>query len=108
MVGGVHIAIALTRIANTLGYRTIVIDPRRAFATAERFSEADLMLTTWPEEAFETVPLTETTAVAMLTHDPKIDDPALKIVLQSMVFYIGALGSRKLRRKGERVCFLKD
>lgn len=98
MVGGVHIAVGLTRIANTLGYRTIVIDPRRAFATAERFSEADLMLTAWPDEAFESVPLTETTAVAMLTHDPKIDDPALKIVLRSPVFYVGALGSRQTQQ----------
>lgn len=95
MVGGVHIAVALTTLAKTLGYQTIVIDPRRAFGNETRFPHADKLIQAWPEEAFAQVALTPETAVALLTHDPKIDDPALKLVLPSPVFYIGALGSNK-------------
>ena len=99
MVGGVHIADALTTMANALGYHTVVIDPRRAFGSEDRFPHADHLLQTWPEEAFPQIELNERTAVAMLTHDPKIDDPALSIVLASPVFYIGALGSAKTQAK---------
>jgi xanthine dehydrogenase accessory factor len=99
LVGGVHIAIALTAIANTLGYRTIVIDPRRAFSSEARFPHAARLIQAWPEDAFKQVVLTPSTAVAMLTHDPKIDDPALKVVLSSRAFYIGALGSRKTQEQ---------
>lgn len=95
MVGGVHIAIALTNIAKTLDYRTIVVDPRRAFGSEERFPHVDQLIQSWPDKAFSQIKLTPDTAVALLTHDPKIDDPALKVVLNSPVFYIGALGSRK-------------
>lgn len=93
-VGGVHIAIALTAIAKTLGYRTIVVDPRRAFGSEARFPHVDRLIQAWPGEAFAEIELTPSTAVAMLTHDPKIDDPALKIALPSPAFYVGALGSR--------------
>jgi xanthine dehydrogenase accessory factor len=93
MVGGVHIAIALTSIAKALGFRTIVVDPRRAFGSAERFPHVDQLIQLWPDDAFEGIELTEKTAIAILTHDPKIDDPALKIALSSPAFYIGALGS---------------
>jgi xanthine dehydrogenase accessory factor len=99
MVGGVHIAIALASLARTLGYRTVVIDPRRAFGSQERFSHADRLIQAWPQEAFDQITLTRSTAVAMLTHDPKIDDPALKIVLDSPAFYIGTLGSRNTHEK---------
>jgi xanthine dehydrogenase accessory factor len=99
MVGGVHIAIALAAIARTLGYRTIVVDPRRAFGSEARFPHADELIQSWPDEAFRKVTLTADTAVAMLTHDPKIDDPALKVVLDSPVFYVGALGSQKTQAK---------
>jgi len=95
MVGGVHITIALSAIAKALGYRTIVIDPRRLFGSQERFPHVDQLIQEWPQEALPKIKLTRSTCVAMLTHDPKIDDPALKIVLDSPVFYIGALGSRK-------------
>ena len=95
MIGGVHIAIALNTIAKALGYRTIVIDPRRAFGSKERFPNVDQLIQAWPDSAFEQVPLTSTTAVASLTHDPKIDDPALMLALASPAFYVGALGSRK-------------
>ncbi len=99
MVGGVHIAIALTDIAKTVGYETIVIDPRRAFGSEARFSHADQLIQAWPDKAFETIILNDSSAVAMLTHDPKIDDPALKVVLNSRAFYIGALGSTKTQAK---------
>ncbi|MGH9202232.1 MAG: XdhC family protein, partial [Vicinamibacterales bacterium] len=94
-VGGVHIAIALTAIAKTLGYRTIVIDPRRTFGNEIRFSHVDRLIQAWPDEALAQVDLTRSTAVAMLTHDPKLDDPALKLALPSPAFYVGALGSQK-------------
>ncbi|HET6445435.1 MAG TPA: XdhC family protein [candidate division Zixibacteria bacterium] len=94
MIGGVHIAIVLAAIAKELGYLTIVIDPRKAFASQERFANVDTLIQAWPDEAFEEVKLTSFTAVAILTHDPKIDDPALLQCLSSPVFYIGALGSR--------------
>ena len=99
MVGGVHIAVALTTIAKAVGYRTIVIDPRRAFGSAERFEHVDRLIQAWPTEAFKEVVFTPVTAVAMLTHDPKIDDPALLTVLPSPAFYVGALGSTTTHSK---------
>jgi xanthine dehydrogenase accessory factor len=99
MVGGVHIAIALTSMAKTLGYRTIVIDPRRAFGSEARFPHVDQLIQAWPQKAFAGIELTPETAVTLLTHDPKIDDPALEIILPSDVFYIGALGSNKTHTK---------
>jgi xanthine/CO dehydrogenase XdhC/CoxF family maturation factor len=99
MVGGVHIAIALTSYAKTLGYRTLVIDPRRAFGSDERFPHVDQLIQAWPDKAFAEVKVTPETAVALLTHDPKIDDPALKIILKANPFYIGALGSNKTHAK---------
>ncbi|HLF73100.1 MAG TPA: XdhC family protein [Anaerolineales bacterium] len=98
-VGGVHITIALMTLAKTLGYRTVVIDPRKAFGSQERFSHVDQLIQAWPQEAFQQVALTRSTAVAMLTHDPKLDDPALKIVLPSPAFYVGALGSKTTQAK---------
>ncbi|MDX1616270.1 MAG: XdhC/CoxI family protein [Candidatus Promineifilaceae bacterium] len=95
MVGGVHIAVALDRIAQTLGYRTVVIDPRRAFGNETRFPEVTALIQAWPEEALEEIQITPATAVALLTHDPKIDDPALRFVLSSSAFYVGALGSER-------------
>ena len=95
VIGGVHIALALTSIAKTLGYRTIVIDPRRAFGSPERFPGVDRLIQAWPDQAFDQLTITTSTAVASLTHDPKIDDPALSRALRSPAFYVGALGSRK-------------
>lgn len=99
MVGGAHITIALASMANILGYRTIVIDPRRAFGSSERFPHVDRLIQAWPDEALKDFPITESTAFAMLTHDPKIDDPALLAALPSPAFYVGALGSRKTHEK---------
>jgi xanthine dehydrogenase accessory factor len=79
--------------------RTVIVDPRRAFATEERFPDVDQLIQTWPAEAFAKVPLTATTAVVMLTHDPKIDEPALALALPSPAFYIGALGSKRTQAK---------
>jgi len=102
IVGGVHIAVVLVSLAKTLGYRTVVIDPRKAFANQIRFNHADEFYPIWPNEAFEQITITESTAITVLTHDPKIDDPALVIALDSPAYYVGALGSRKtqaLRRQ---------
>jgi xanthine dehydrogenase accessory factor len=94
LVGGVHIAIALTTLAKALGYRTIVVDPRQAFGSAERFPHADRVVDAWPEEGLERIGLHPDAAVAVLTHDPKLDDPALRAALRSPAFYVGALGSK--------------
>jgi xanthine dehydrogenase accessory factor len=99
MVGGAHIAIALTSFARTLGYRTTVIDPRKVFGSETRFAHADRLIQSWPDDAFKQLRLTRSSAVTMLTHDPKIDDPALLIALRSEAFYVGALGSRKTHAK---------
>jgi xanthine dehydrogenase accessory factor len=98
-VGGGEIAIALTRMANLLGYRTVVIDPRKIFASDARFPHVNKLIQKWPRSAFAEVELTPDTAVALLTHDPKIDDPSLGILLDRELFYIGALGSRKTHAK---------
>ncbi|HEY2981273.1 MAG TPA: XdhC/CoxI family protein [Anaerolineales bacterium] len=99
VVGGAHIAMALVTLAKTLGYRTIVIDPRKAWGNARRFPNVDQLIQAWPEEAFKQLPLTRSTAVVMLSHDPKLDDPALKITLPGPAFYVGALGSRSTQVK---------
>jgi xanthine dehydrogenase accessory factor len=98
-VGGVHIAVALVALAKTLGFRTVVVDPRSAFGNEARFAHVDQLIQSWPQEAFQQLPLTRSTAVAMLTHDPKLDDPALKIALPSLAFYVGALGSATTQAK---------
>lgn len=102
MVGGVHIAIALTAMAKTLGYRTIVIDPRGVFGNEERFPHADLLIPEWSDEGLEALGLDRSSAVATLTHDPKIDDPALMVALRSPAFFIGALGSKKTQEKRKK------
>lgn len=99
MIGGVHVAIALITQAKSVGYRTIVIDPRRSFSSEIRFPDVNHLLQKWPEKAFQDFMPTPDMAVALLTHDPKIDDQALKVLLDSNVFYIGALGSRKTHAK---------
>jgi xanthine dehydrogenase accessory factor len=98
VTGAVHISQALAPMAKLLDLDVTVIDPRTAFATAERFPEVTL-LAQWPEEALQKVPFDGYTAFVALTHDPKIDDPALQAALRSDCFYIGALGSRKTHGK---------
>jgi xanthine dehydrogenase accessory factor len=99
IIGGVHIAIPLVNIAKTLGYKTIVIDPRKNFGTSSRFTSVDSLVQTWPDEALNSIDLDDSTAVVVLSHDPKIDDPGLKAALPSKAFYVGALGSRKTQEK---------
>lgn len=98
VTGAVHISQALAPMAKLLDLDITVIDPRTAFATQERFPEVTL-LAEWPEEALQKVPFDGYTAFVALTHDPKIDDPALQAALRSSCFYIGALGSRKTHGK---------
>ena len=94
VVGAVHIAQPLSHMAAMSGFSVVVIDPRTAFATGERFPGLHLV-TAWPDEALADLPLDRRTAVVTLTHDPKIDDPALLAALGAPCFFIGALGSRK-------------
>lgn len=105
LVGAVHISQALTPMARMLGYDVTIIDPRTAFASPERFPDVRL-LAEWPDTALEKVALDPFTAFAALTHDPKIDDPALTAALQAGCFYIGALGSRKTH--GRRLDRLRE
>ena len=97
IVGAGHIAIPLTVFAKTLNYRVIVIDARAAFATRERFPLADELIVEWPDEVLEKMDLNPSTSVAVLTHDPKFDEPTLKVVLAHNVGYVGAIGSRKTK-----------
>ena len=94
IVGAVHIAQPLAAIAALAGYGVRVIDPRTTFATPERFPGVALSHD-WPDEALTKAPLRSRSALVALTHDPKLDDPALSAALRSPCFYIGALGSKK-------------
>ncbi|MBG0808234.1 XdhC family protein [Methylosinus sp. H3A] len=93
IVGAVHVAQSLAPMAQIAGFETIVVDPRDAYATPERFPGARLDLR-WPDEALPEIGLDSSTALVVLTHDPKIDDGALSLALASDCFYVGALGSR--------------
>lgn len=95
IVGAIHIAIPLHRLAKLMGYRVTVVDARSKFATKERFPEADELIVAWPDEAMAKLTLDNSTYVVILTHDPKFDLPALRSVLGKEVGYIGAIGSRK-------------
>jgi xanthine dehydrogenase accessory factor len=99
IVGAGHIAIPLTTFAKTLNYRVVVIDARAAFATRERFPYADELIVEWPDEVLEKMDLYPSTSVAVLTHDPKFDEPTLKVVLSRNVGYVGAVGSRKTKEE---------
>jgi xanthine dehydrogenase accessory factor len=95
IVGAIHIAIPLHRLAKLMGYRVTVVDARSKFASKERFPEADELIVSWPDEAMSKLILDSSTYVVILTHDPKFDLPALRSVLGKEVGYIGAIGSRK-------------
>ena len=96
LVGAVELAAALSRLARALGWRVYVVDPRERFAVAGRFPDAEAVLAAWPEEAFaQAGGIDEATAVAVLTHDPVLDDPALEIALRSPAMFVGAMGSRR-------------
>ncbi len=103
ITGAVHISQALAPIATLLGYDVTIVDPRTAFATPERFPDVKV-IAEWPDEALPPLNVDRYTAFVALTHDPKIDDPALKHALARECFYIGALGSRKTHaRRIERL-----
>ena len=95
IIGAIHIAIPLHRLAKLMGYRVTVVDARAKFATKERFPEADELLVAWPDEAMSKIVVDSATYVVILTHDPKFDLPALRSVLKKDAGYIGAIGSRK-------------
>ena len=98
IVGAVHIAQALVPMARVAGYDPAIIDPREVFGTSERFPGETILLD-WPDEAVASLGLDGRTALVLLTHDPKLDDPALEAALQADVFYIGALGSTRTHAK---------
>jgi len=98
IVGAVHVAQPLVQMAGTLGYEVIVVDPRSAFATKERFVDAKIF-GEWPDQALPKIGVDERTALVALTHDPRIDDPALLYALSFDAFYVGALGSKVTHAK---------
>ena len=95
IIGAIHIAIPLHRLAKLMGYWVTVIDARAKFGTRERFPEADELIVGWPDEAMTKIQVDNSTYVVILTHDPKFDLPALRSVLKKPAGYIGAIGSRK-------------
>ena len=104
ITGAVHVSQALAPIASLLGYDVTIVDPRTAFASMERFPDVK-MIAEWPDQALPPLGIDRYTAFVALTHDPKIDDPALLHALERECFYIGALGSKKTH--GRRVERLK-
>jgi xanthine dehydrogenase accessory factor len=103
--GAVDFAAALCRLAAAAGWRPFVVDPRTRFAQPARFPHAEEVVAAWPEEAFQRLGgIDRATAIAVLTHDPKLDDPALVLALRSNAGYIGAMGSRRAQeRRRERL-----
>ncbi|WP_043835764.1 XdhC family protein [Muricoccus aerilatus] len=99
VVGAVHVAQALVPMAAAVGLAVTVVDPRRAFATEERFAGDVTLVDDWPDDALLALRPDLRTAIVTLTHDPKLDDPALDVALKSEAFYIGALGSRRTHAK---------
>ena len=94
IVGAVHIAQYLVNFTKSLNFEILIIDPRGYFASEQRFPDIKI-INKWPKEAFEEINTDQGTALIALTHDPKIDDPALQFALKKKFFYIGALGSKK-------------
>lgn len=103
IVGAVHVAQPLVQLAQTLGYRTRVVDARRAFATRERFPAVDELVVAWPSEGLKPRCLRPRDGVVILTHDPKFDIPALECALRSRVGYIGLLGSPPTQERRREV-----
>ena len=98
IVGAVHISTFLIDFAKNLNFEIIIVDPRGYFASKERFPNINV-INKWPNEAFKEIETNQRTALVALTHDPKIDDPALQYALKNEFFYIGALGSKKTHEK---------
>jgi xanthine dehydrogenase accessory factor len=106
VIGAVHIAVSLVTLAKTLGYRTIVIDPREVFATRERFPHVDELITEWPSDALEKLRPDDGTYIVVISHDEKLDNPALKVALTYPARYVGVLGTRK--NLGKRFAALRE
>ena len=98
IVGAVDISIYLIEFAKNLNFEIIIVDPRGYFASKERFPDTKI-INKWPNEAFDEIETNSSTALITLTHDPKIDDPALQYALKNKFFYIGALGSKRTHEK---------
>lgn len=98
VVGAVHITQALVPMARIAGYDPVLVDPRESFGSQARFP-GEKILNDWPDEALQEIGLDARTALVLLTHDPKLDDPALELALASEAFYIGALGSKRTHAK---------
>lgn len=96
--GGVHIATALVKLAQPLGFRTVVADAREAFVNRERFPDADELIVGWPDDVFERFGIDAATCIVLLTHDPKFDEPAVERALRSPARYVGVIGSRKTQQ----------
>ncbi|MBT5767623.1 MAG: XdhC family protein [Kordiimonadaceae bacterium] len=105
VVGAVHISQGLVKMAEALDIDVTLIDPRTAYASEERFP-GTRFITDWPDEALEEIGINSSTAIVTLSHDPKLDDPALEVAMKSDAFYIAALGSRKTQQ--ERSARLKE
>lgn len=99
VIGAVHIAIPLATMGKLLGYHTIILDARSAFATPERFGHADQLIARWPADVLPELGIDESTYAVVLTHDEKVDNPALAYLCRSRARYIGALGSRRTHEK---------
>jgi xanthine dehydrogenase accessory factor len=105
IIGAVHIAQVLAPMAIVVGFQVVVIDPRKSFATLERFPSVEI-INDWPSQALANLSVSDRTAIVILTHDPKIDDQVLQGALESSAFYVGALGSNRTNEK--RLNRLKD
>jgi xanthine dehydrogenase accessory factor len=99
VIGGAHVSIAFIKMAKILGYYTVLIDPRKTFATRERFPNVDQMITEWPEDGFEKIQLTSADYVLLASHDDKLDLPAAAASLKAGATYIGMLASRTTRER---------
>src|SRR5690606_41429538 len=103
LVGAVHIAQRRVAMARACGYDRVIVDPREAFGSAARFPGEDIRHD-WPDEAMAAIGLDARTAVVTLTHDPKLDDPAIRATLASGAFYLGCLGSTRTHEIGRASC----
>jgi xanthine dehydrogenase accessory factor len=100
LFGAVELSAALSRLTRALGWRSYVVDPRAQYLSVERFPDADELIGAWPGEAFSRIGgIDEQTAVAVLTHDPVLDDPALVIALRSPAMFVGGMGSRRTQER---------
>ncbi len=106
IVGGTHIGIALARLAKSSGFKVVLVDPREKFATRERFPMADEVYAAWPQEVLPKLRNDSSTYIVVMTHDPKIDDPAVLTALEGNAVYIGVIGSRKV--SAERLQRLRE